>query len=433
MLKPVQFQSSLLTMANPTQQFEEHDVMVFAETRFRNRRERFGIRRKDRRYHMHILGKTGMGKTTLLENMILSDIYTGEGVCVIEPHGDLINNLLERIPSYRVNDVIYFNPSDQASPTPLNILRDTNSGPQSVIVSGVLDLFRMLFGNAWGVKMEHIFRHALLSAMHIPGATLFTVSRLLTDAPYREKWARRLPDTALKEFWEREFAGFDKRQRTEAVSPILNKIGQFKADPLMRVIIGGRKNTIDFRKSIDSRKIILANLSKGSIGSDNMRLFGALLVSKLQVAALSQTNIPEERRTDMYLYIDECQNFVTDTLASMLAEMRKFRLNLILANQHLGQFIDAPMVQTSILGNVGSLICFRIGSPDAQLLAGEFFPNIQKEDLVRLGKYQIYLKLMINGATSDGFNAATLPPHFRKAGNTARIVQQSRQRYATHV
>lgn len=418
-------------MQYSAQQFDDNDVTLFAETRFRNCRQSFGIRRADRRYHMHILGKTGMGKTTLLENMILSDIYAGEGVCVIEPHGDLINRILERIPSYRINNVIYFNPADQQYPVTLNILERTSRRYHSVVVSGILDLFRMLFAKAWGVKMEHIFRHALLTAMQIPGATLFTVSRLLTDVSYRNKWAGKLTDSALREFWEKEFAGFDKRQRTEAIGPILNKIGQFKADPLMRTIIGAQRNTIDFREVIDSRKIILANLTKGRIGNDNMRLLGALLISKLQVAALSRVNIPEQERADMYLYIDECQNFVTETLASMLAEMRKFKLNLILANQHLGQFIESPKVQTSILGNVGSLICFRVGSQDAGLLAGEFFPNIAKEDLVRVGKYSIYLKLMINGVTSDGFNAVSLPPDTKKQNRKHKIVSQSRLRYAS--
>ncbi len=246
-------------------QASENNVTVFAKTNFRHRQQPFGIKRADRRYHMYVLGKTGMGKTTLLENLILSDIHQGEGLAILEPHGDLIERLLERIPSHRINDVIYFNPADRKHPISLNLLEAVAPEHRSVLVAGIIEIFKMLYEKSWGTKMEHIFRHTLLTAMEIPGATIFTAARLLTDLPFREKITARLTSKALTEFWEREFKNYDKRQRTEAVSPILNKIGQFSADPLIRNIVGQGKSKIRFRKIIDDNSILLANLSKGKI------------------------------------------------------------------------------------------------------------------------------------------------------------------------
>jgi hypothetical protein len=409
--------------------YNESDITTFAETNFRHQQKKFGIRRADRRYHMYVIGKTGMGKTTLLENLILADILRGEGLAVIEPHGDLIERLLERIPSYRINDVIYINPADIDHPIGLNMLERVSPEHHSVLVSGVIEVFKMLYAKSWGTKMEHIFRHALLTALEVPGGNLFTVSRLLTDFEFRERIARRLTDKGLREFWEMEFKNYDKRQRTEAVSPILNKIGQFSADPLIRNIVGQRKSTIRFREILDQNRILLVNLSKGKIGQDNATLLGALLITKLQVAALSRANTPEKNRQDFYLYIDECQNFLTESISSMLAEMRKYRLNLILTNQHLDQLNEFVSIRSAILGNAGSLIAFRVGAQDAEVLQEEFFPKISKKDFVRLPQYRIFLRLMIDGVASDGFSAITLPPEGKVAGKGDKIIRVSRERY----
>jgi len=407
-----------------------HDhITIFAETNFRNERRRFGIKQADRRYHMYVLGKTGMGKTTLLENMIISDIQHGHGIAVIDPHGDLAERLLERIPSHRINDVIYFNPADVEFPIAFNVLEQVKESLQPLVVSGVLSVFKKLYGEYWAPRQEHVLRNTLLAIMQFPGATLHTVHQMLTDATFREQITKKLEDKTLRAFWEKEFAGFDKRQRTEVISPILNKVGQFLADPLIRNMIGQRKNRISFREVFDKRRILIANLAKGRIGEDNAVLLGSVLLTKIQLAALSRADIPEDERRDFYLYVDECHNFLTESVASMLAEMRKYRLNLILVNQHLDQLDEK--VRSSILGNVGTLIAFRLGAPDAEVLKEDFFPRFSVTDFLNLPKYQIYLRLMIDGLISDGFSADTLPPQAVALGTTEKIIRESRQRYST--
>jgi type IV secretory pathway TraG/TraD family ATPase VirD4 len=409
---------------------KQQDITLFAETNFRNQGKRFGIKEADRRYHMYVIGKTGMGKTSLLENLIVSDIRNENGLAILDPHGDLIERLLDLIPSYRINDVIYFNPADQEYPVALNILENVKPELRSVLVSGILSVFKMFFREYWGPRMEHVFRSTLLTALRIPGASLFTVVSLLTDVDFRERVTKRLEDDVLRAFWEKQFNILDKRQRTEAILPILNKIGQFLADPLIRNIVGQRKNKIHFREVIDKKRILLANLSKGKIGEDNAALLGSLLLTKLQLAALSRSDILEANRQDFYLYIDECHNFVTESLASMLPEMRKYQLNMILANQHLEQLNET--IRTAILGNVGSLIVFRVGAEDADVLKEEFFPTFSKVDFVRLPKYQIYLRLMIDGLASDGFSANSLQPSEGKSGHKEKIIRVSRERYGVN-
>lgn len=405
----------------------KNQIAYFAETNFRNQRKRFGIKRSDRRHHMYVLGKTGMGKTTLLENMILSDIHNGEGLGVIDPHGDLIERLLDRIPSRRINDVINFNPGDLDYPIALNMLERVPIDRRSLLVSGVLSIFKKLYQDFWGPRMEYVFRNAILTVLEKPGANLFTLTRVLTDLDYRERVTKNLEDQVLRDFWLDEFASFDKRQRTEVVSPILNKVGQFLADPLMRNIVGQRKNKIKFRDVLDSRKILLINLSKGIIGEDNSALLGSLLLTKLQLAALSRAELEEGKRQDFYLYVDECHNFLTENVASMLAEMRKYRLNLIMANQHLDQLGED--IRNSILGNVGTIITFRVGPLDAEILKEEFSTRFTKDDLLTLPKYQIYLKLMIDGVVSEGFSADSLSPWEMGYNNREKVIRVSREKY----
>lgn len=404
-------------------------ITFFAETNFRNQCRRFGIKRADRRYHMYILGKTGMGKTTLMENMILSDFERDNGVAIIDPHGDLAERLLNRMPSRRINDVIYFNPADVDFPIAFNVLEQVTEDLQPLVVSGVLSVFKKLYSEYWAPRQEHVLRNTLLTIVQFPRTTLHTVHQMLTDAMFREQTTQKLEDKTLRAFWEKEFAGFDKRQRTEVISPILNKVGQFLANPGIRNIVGQQKNRIPFRKVIDDRKILIANLSKGKIGEDNAILLGSLLLTKLQLAALSRADVSEERREDFYLYVDECQNFFTESVASMLAEMRKYRLNLILANQHLDQLNE--LIRKAILGNVGTLITFRVGAPDAEVLKEDFLPQFAKQDFLNLPRYQIYLRLMIDGAVSEGFSANALPPQTVELGTANTIIKVSRQRYGT--
>lgn len=370
-----------------------------------------------------------MGKTTVMENMILSDFERDNGVAIIDPHGDLAERLLNRMPSRRINDVIYFNPADVDFPIAFNVLEQVAEDLQPLVVSGVLSVFKKLYSEYWAPRQEHVLRNTLLSVVQFPGSTLHTVHQMLTDARFREQITQKLEDKTLRTFWEKEFAGFDKRQRTEVISPILNKVGQFLADPGIRNIVGQQKNRIPFRKVIDDRRILIANLSKGKIGEDNAILLGSLLLTKLQLAALSRADISEERREDFYLYVDECQNFFTESVASMLAEMRKYRLNLILANQHLDQLNE--LIRKAILGNVGTLIAFRVGAPDAEVLKEDFLPQFAKQDFLNLPRYQIYLRLMIDGIVSEGFSANALPPQAMELGTANTIIKVSRQRYGT--
>lgn len=407
----------------------QDQVTIFAETNFRNQRRRFGIKQADRRYHMYILGKTGMGKTTLMENMIVSDFDKGNGVAVIDPHGDLVERLLNRVPSRRINDVIYFNPADVDFPIAFNVLEQVTKDLQPLVVSGVISVFKKLYSEYWAPRQEHVLRNTLLTVMQFPGTTLHTVHQILTDLTFRGQITKTLEDKTIRAFWEKEFAGFDKRQRTEVISPILNKVGQFLSDPLIRHIVGQQKNRIPFREVLDHKKILLTNLAKGKIGEDNAVLLGSLLLTKLQLAALSRADISEETREDFYLYVDECQNFFTESVASMLAEMRKYRLNLVLANQHLDQLNE--LIRKAILGNVGTLITFRVGAPDAEVLKEDFLPQFAKQDFLNLPRYQIYLRLMIDGAVSEGFSANALPPQAMELGTANTIIKVSRQRYGT--
>ncbi|MCA9734955.1 MAG: hypothetical protein H6696_14940 [Deferribacteres bacterium] len=369
-----------------------------------------------------------MGKSTLLENFLVSDIEKGNGCALIDPHSDLAERLLDLIPPRRTNDVIYFNPSDIEFPIAMNILNYSSGKEQALLVAGILSVFKKLFVDYWTHKQEHILRHALLTATSLQGSTLQTVSRLLTDEPFRTRIIPKLCNRTLQKFWEKEFRNFDKRQRTEAITPILNKIGQFISNPFIGPIINQRKNKLPFQSIVDEGKILIANLSKGQIGEDAMTLLGSLLITKFQLAALQRATITESERKDFYLYIDECQNFMTENSASLFAEMRKYRLNLILANQHLGQLDQA--IQQSILGNVGTLISFRVGPLDAELLQEEFFPALRKKDLLKLCQYHVALKLMIDGVTSEGFTARTFPSTGKLYRRKDKIVKVSRERYS---
>jgi Type IV secretion-system coupling protein DNA-binding domain len=409
------------------------NICYFGSVNDRGISKTFGIYQEDRRRHLYILGKTGMGKTTLLENMALQDIYNGYGICFIDPHGDSAEYILDRIPPFRQNDVVYFNPSDTDFPVGFNMLEAKRGEESFLIASGMMAVFNRIWAGMWSSRMEYILNNTLLALLETPGNTLLGVVRMLTDKDFRNKIIRNVQDPMVKNFWLKEFASFNDKYRTEAIAPVLNKIGQFFSTDLIRNILGQTKSTIDIREIMDKKRILIVNLSKGRLGEDNSELLGSLLVTKIQLAAMSRVDIPENERNDFYLYVDEFQNFTTDSFASILSEARKYRLNLILAHQYISQLSESgnEKVRNAIFGNVGTMISFRIGSEDAKKMELEFEPVFQTQQLINLNKTQIALKLSIDGKATDPFLANTLPPIFEKMSGRAEIVQaMSRERYS---
>lgn len=408
-----------------------NDIAVFAQTTYRNEFKKFGIKTDDRRRHMYLIGKTGMGKSTVLENMIVDDIRAGRGVAVVDPHGDLAEKIMEFIPAERVKDVVYFNPADMDFPIAFNVVEQVDSHLQHLVASGLIGVFQKLWADSWGPRLEYILRNAILAILDFPGSTLLGVVRMLSDKAYRKRVVSNIKDPVVKAFWEKEFAGYADKFASEAVSPIQNKVGQFLSSALMRNIVGQTKSSIDIRDIMDNGKILIMNLSKGRIGEDNSALLGAMMITKIQLAAMSRVDIPEKERRDFYLYIDEFQNFSTDSFANILSEARKYRLDLILAHQYIEQLTEK--VKPAVFGNVGTMISFRVGAADAEELAKEFLPTFNEEDLVNLPKYEMYLKLMIDGIASSPFSAKGLPPlmESEKTGQEEKAIRYSREQYAT--
>jgi hypothetical protein len=409
----------------------ESEITIIGQTDFRDKGVEFGIKAPDRRRHLYIVGKTGMGKSALLFNLAVQDIKAGHGLCVIDPHGDLAIGLLEQIPASRTNDLIYFNAADQEFPIAFNPLEKVHQSHQHLVVSSIMSVFQKLWSDSWGPRLEHILRHLLLSLVQIPGSTLLGVQRILTDTKYRRRIIRQIEDPFLKRFWLQESSTyFEGSIQAESLSPILNKVGQFLTVPLMRNILGQPKSAIDLRKVMDEKKIFLVNLSKGAIGEDNARLLGALLTTSLQLAAMSRVDIKEEDRVDFYLYVDEFQNYATESFAAILSEARKYRLNLTLAHQFIGQ-LPEPIYQ-AVFGNVGTVIAFQVGPEDADLLSKEFSEIFSPDDLMNLPKYHIYLRLLIDGSVSKAFSAATLPPQTLSPTerHSETLIRVSREHYA---
>lgn len=407
-------------------------ITYFAKTNWRGMNKIFGIKKEDRRLHFYIIGKTGMGKSTLLLNMLLSDIYTGEGVGVIDPHGDLIKSLLDYIPSWRINDVIYFNPADIDYPIALNVMEKVEPERRHFVVSGLISVFKKIWPDFWGPRLEYLLRNTILALLEYPGnSTLLGIQRMLSDQKYRKKIIEKIKDPIVRDFWLKEFPRYTWRFQSEAIAPIQNKVGQFLSTPLIRNIVGQVKNKIDFREVMDNRKILIVNLSKGKIGEDNSSLLGSLILTKIQLAAISRQDVSVEERKDFYLYIDEFQNFATDSFTNILSESRKYRLCLTLAHQYIGQLDEE--LKKAIFGNVGTIIAFKLGAEDAAFLEKEFLPEFSKDDLMTQSKYHIYLKMAIDGTTSKPFSGVTLPPffNFKSQGNEKKIIKVSRLRYST--
>jgi len=409
---------------------DNKEITVFAETNFRNKYRKFGIKTDDKRRHMYLIGKTGMGKSTVLENMIIDDIWTGKGVAVVDPHGDLAEKVIDYIPSERINDVVYFNPSDMENPFAFNVVEQVEPHLRHLVASGLIGVFQKLWADSWGPRLEYILRNTILAILDYPGSTLLSVIRMLSDKSFRAKVVENISDPVVRAFWVNEFAGYADKFASEAVSPIQNKVGQFLSSSLIRNIVGQVKSTINIREIMDEGKILIINLSKGRIGEDNSQLLGSMLITKIQLAAMSRVDIAESDRKDFILYVDEFQNFTSDSFANILSEARKYRLNLVLAHQYIEQLTET--VKPAVFGNVGTMIVFRVGATDAEELVKEFSPIFTEEDIVNLPKYEFYLKLMIDGIASDPFSARGLPPktESEKTGNTEKVIEVSRERYA---
>ena len=406
------------------------EINFFAETNYRNQKTKFGIKTRDRRRHFYVIGKTGMGKTTMLENMAIQDIRDGKGLGVVDPHGEFAQKLLDYIPSHRINDVVYFNPADINYPIAFNAVEKVDPEHRHLVTSGLIGIFKKIWAESWGPRLEYLLRNAILALLEYPGSTLLSIMRMLSDKEYRKKVVEKVEDPVVKSFWTEEFAKYPDRFMTEAVAPIQNKVGQFLTAPLIRNIVGQTKSAIDMRKIMDNKKILIMNLSKGALGEDNSALMGAMLITRLQLAAMSRVDISEEERQDFYLYVDEFQNFATEAFASILSEARKYRLNLILAHQYVAQMEES--VRDAVFGNVGTMATFRVGAYDAEYLEKEFAPEFAAQDLVNLNFKQIYIKLMIDGVASRPFSADTLPPlRVEEESYKEKIIKTSRERYAT--
>ncbi|MDP5039094.1 MAG: type IV secretion system DNA-binding domain-containing protein, partial [Candidatus Gracilibacteria bacterium] len=363
----------------------------------------------DRRRHMYIIGKTGMGKSTLLENMIIDDIKKGRGVAVIDPHGDLSENVIGHIPKSRTNQTIIFDPSDREWPIAFNMLDGVDKELKPLIASGLVSIFKKLFGDSWGPRLEYILRNIILSLIDYPNTTIISIPLMLTSEVYRKKVVDKIKDPVVKKFWTNEFDKMAPNQKVEASGPILNKVGQFLSSPILRNVLGQPKNSFSLRWCMDNQKIIIIKLSKGVIGEDASSLLGAMMVTKFQLDAMSRADIPEKDRKDFYLYVDEFQNFATDSFATILSEARKYKLNLVMANQYIDQMTET--VKGAVFGNVGSIASFQVGYHDSTILREVMGGDVSSEDLTNLKKYSIYLKQLIDGMPSKVFSADTFAPY----------------------
>lgn len=386
---------------------------------------------------MYIIGQTGTGKTTLLMNMMISDILAGHGMSFIDPHGDMAESLLRYIPQERIKDVIYFNPADLEYPIAFNAIEKVNPEARHLVASGLMGVFKKIWPDVWSARMEYILNNTILALLEIPGSTLLGVNRMFSDKIFRKSIVDRLTDPIIKMFWTKEYAQYQQRYEQEATAAIQNKIGQFSSATIIRNIIGQPHSSFDFRKAMDERKIIIINLSKGRIGEDNSKLLGGMLITKMQLAAMSRVDILEEDRQDFYLYVDEFQNFVTDAFAAILSEARKYHLNLIITNQYIGQLVHDQnvTVKDAVFGNVGTFVAFRTGAEDVEFLEEkQFGPDIVAQDLLNLPNYNVYLRLMIDGVPSRPFSAITLAPSPKpEISYEQEIIEYSRKAYGTPI
>ena len=389
----------------------------------------FGISTADQRQHIYIIGKTGSGKSTLLRNLILQHIALGHGVGVIDPHGDLAEELLQHIPPKRADHLCYFNPGDLDYPIGLNLLANVAPDERHLVASGIVGAFKGIWRDSWGPRLEYILYNAVSALLDCRNATLLGVNRMLTDDRYREKVIRQIKDPFIRSFWAEEYAGYDDRFRREAIAPIQNKLGQFLLNPVIRNILGQVKMKTSIPFVMNEGRLFIANLAKGRIGHDKANLLGSLLTTQFQLAAMARTLAGEEKRRDFFLFIDEFQNFTTDAFASVLSEARKYRLDLTLSHQYIEQ-LPLPIRQ-AVFGNVGTLIAFRIGYADAEIMEKEFGKAVTATVLADLDRYEAVVKLLENGANREPFRAKMFPPQENRVGRKEKLIARSRERFAT--
>ena len=404
------------------------DLTIIGETTFRNIHQKFGIKRDDRRRHTYIIGKSGVGKSVLMENMAIDDVLENRGVIIVDPHGEFAEKVISCVPDSRVDDVVVFDPADRAFPIAFNLLEHVEDDFKGMVASGFVGIFKKIFGNSWGPRLEHILRNTVLALLDYPNSTMLDIPKMLTEAKFRDRVVEAVKDPVIREFWTMEFAQYDAKFRTEAVSPILNKVGQFLSTATIRNIVGQPKSTLDIRQIMDEEKIMVVDLSRGKIGEDNSALLGAMLITKIQLAAMSRADITVDKRPDCYLYVDEFQNFATESFATILSEARKYHLNLNIANQYITQMPEE--VRDAVFGNAGTIISFRVGGTDADYLVKEYEPVFEANDLVNLDKFNIYIKLLVDGVSAPAFSARTLPPRLQVTGNSEKIIDLSHKKYS---
>jgi hypothetical protein len=414
----------------PKAQFlKDPEVSAFGLTNFRNEQLPFGIKRVDRRRHLYVIGKTGVGKSKLLQLLMLSDIKDGKGFAVLDPHGDLAEEILAYIPPERIDDVIYFNPADEENPVAFNPLEAVQPEYKQQVVTGFVSIFKKLFAFDWTSRLEHMLRYTTLALLDTKGSTIVDIVKLLTDKSFRQEVVAQIQDPVVKNFWTHEFATWNEKFDNEAIVPLLNKVGEFVSSPQIRRTIGQPKSSFNFHEIMDKQKILIMNLSSGKIGEDNAALLGSMIVTHIQQAAMARARLPEEQRKDFYLYVDEFQNFATSSFSQILSEARKYRLCLTVAHQYIGQISEE--IRKTVLGNIGSMIVFRAGSEDAQILASELAPVFTAEDMLNLDMRDMYLKISIDGKTSPPFSGRTIDFPQPEQDLSQEVIVRSRAKFAT--
>lgn len=409
---------------------EPNEVSLFGLTNFRGANQKFGIKRRDRGRHVYIIGQTGAGKSFLLQLMTLNDIYHDQGIAIIDPHGDFATDMMKYIPEHRLNDVVYMNPSDTDFPMAFNPMEVFDENLKNHISSEIVGVLKRMFVDSWGPRLEYILRYTILALLDTPDSTMLGITRMLTEKSYRKKVIANIKDPVVRNFWVSEFASWNEKFASEAVAPVLNKVGAFVANPLVRNIIGQPKSAFNIRQLMDEGKILIVNLSRGQVGEDNAAILGALMVTKIQLAAMSRADIDINDRRPFYLYVDEFQNFATDSFAVILSEARKYGLNLTVANQYISQMPET--VRDAVFGNVGTMISFRVGPGDAAIVGPYFEPAFEPSDITTLNNQHILVSMIIDGEKAIPFSATTLHMPQPEHDQSAKLVELSRQHYASN-
>jgi len=420
-----------LPVATGMTEEEKQQVNFIGKTEFKNTVQTFGIKKTDRRRHIYCIGKTGTGKSTLIANMAVSDIRKDKGMAIIDPHGDLVEIILNYIPANRINDVIYFNPADKEKPVTLNPLEVFDPAQKELVVSGIIAILNKIYAHSWGPRLEHILRNVLLTLVEIPGSTFTDIPPALTNKNFSDRLLQKITDPIIIKFWQDEYYRMSPQFQNEAISPILNKVGQFISSPLIRNVISQPKSSISLPDIMNHGKILLVNLSQGRLGEDNAALLGAMFITQMQLAAMQRVNVPEEQRKDFYLFVDEFQNFATQSFIKILSEARKYRLNLMVANQYIGQIPQD--VAKAIFGNAGTLLSFSLGAEDAYVFTREFGNVFTQEDLVSLPNYQIVIKMAVDGEVTRPFIGTTMPLLSAVNQNKDKVIRVSRERWGTKI